>query len=82
MQILNDLATGMTTDLAESLRLQSTSLNSLHATSASQLSASSLETIHYMAPSMTDATLDANSSASCEAHVDKGLLTLIFPDHI
>ena len=44
------------------------------------VAASSLDTIHYLAPDMTGPVVDANASANCEAHVDKGLLTLIFPD--
>ena len=80
MQVFDEVATGVITDLAETLQLQSTVFTSLHTTTATHLGASCLETIHYMAPSMTDASLDANASASCEAHVDKGLLTLIFPD--
>ena len=43
--------------------------------------ASFLETIHYYAPAKT-ATTDAQSSASanCDAHVDRGLLTIIYSD--
>ena len=44
------------------------------------VAASTLDTIHYPAPNMTGPLVDANASANCEAHVDKGLLTLIFPD--
>ncbi len=43
-----------------------------------QPSASSLEAIHYMLPD-TDAA-DIAAPAACEAHVDKGLLTLICSD--
>lgn len=86
VQTLDDLATGLGTDIAEMLNLQPGILNSLHATAARQqagaAAASSLETIHYMTPSMTRAALDARTSASCEVHVDKGLLTLIFSDTV
>ena len=44
------------------------------------VAATSLDTIHYLAPNMTAPVVDANASANCEAHVDKGLLTFIFPD--
>ena len=43
-----------------------------------QPSASSLEAIHYMLPDTHAA--DVAAPAACEAHVDKGLLTLISSD--
>ena len=83
---MHDLATGLITDLAQILGLAPNLLNSLHAAIPTQHSgtpaASSLETIHHMAPSTTSAAVNTNESGSCEAHVDKGLLTLIFPDMV
>ena len=76
------LATGLLTHLAEGLGLPLDTFNFLLNTTAPQhseaVAASGLETIHYLAPSAPAA--DESASASCDAHIDKGLLTLIFPD--
>ena len=47
---------------------------------AAVTASSCLDTIHYMAPSIAGPAADADASANCGPHVDKGLLTLIFPD--
>ncbi len=67
--------------LAVALRLPNDAFNQICGSAAlddSQPSASSLEAIHYMLPD-TDAA-DNAASAACEAHVDRGLLTLISSD--
>ena len=45
---------------------------------SSKQSASSLEAIHYMLPE--DAAEHASSLEACEAHEDKGLLTVVYAD--
>ena len=68
--------------LAQSLKLEPHTFVSLTGTTTTQdsdaIPASGLETIHYLAPSIPAA--GGSSSASCEAYIDKGLLTFFFPD--
>ena len=67
--------------LAVALRLPNDAFNQICGSAAldnKQPSASSLEAIHYMLPD-TDAA-DMAVPAACEAHVDKGLLTLVSSD--
>ena len=44
------------------------------------VAASTLHTVQYLAPNLGGRLGDANASANCGAHVDKGILSLIFPD--
>ncbi len=75
------IAKDVTSHLAVALRLPNDAFNQICGSAAlddHQPSASSLEAIHYMLPD-TDAA-DIAAPAACEAHVDKGLLTLISSD--
>ena len=81
MQAFDDIAREQLEGLAKSLQLppaaflpilDSTALNSR------RQSASSLEAIHYMLPEA--AAADGGAPEACEAHEDKGLLTLIYAD--
>lgn len=82
VQRLEDIARLLLAQLARHLKLPLYFFEPLLSTpdqkQDSNESASVLDTIHYMPPS-TDA-VNPNLFANCESHVDKGLLTVIFPD--
>ncbi len=69
--------------MAESLSLPLTAFEPILDTAhvkKGQPSASSLEAIHYMLPRDAAANPPTTTSAGCDAHVDKGLLTLVYSD--
>lgn len=81
VQAMDLIAKGVMSHLAVALRLPNDAFNQIYesaAPNANQPSASSLEAIHYMLPDTHAA--DNAAPAACEAHVDKGLLTLICSD--
>lgn len=79
----DDIAKDVLAQLAKSLQLPLGVFEPLMGpaipTGNGALAASILDIIHYNMP-QANSTLNADSSASCEAHVDKGLLTVVFPD--
>ena len=81
VQSLDDIAREQMQGLETSLQLPagafSSRLDSKPVDSSKQ-SASSLEALHYMLPEGAAAHLDALEA--CEAHEDKGLLTVIYAD--
>lgn len=82
MRRLDDIARGLLAQLARDLKLSHEFFDPLLSTAGQNQhdteSASILDTIHYMPPS-TD-RVNPNLSSDCESHVDKGLLTVIYPD--
>ena len=81
MQATDLIAKDVMSHLAVALRLPKDAFNQICGSAApddNQPSASNLEAIHYMLPHTHAADLAA--PAACEAHVDKGLLTLICSD--
>jgi len=81
VQATDLIAKDVMSHLAVALRLPKDAFNQICGSAApddNQPSASSLEAIHYMLPDTHAADLAA--PAACEAHVDKGLLTLICSD--
>ena len=85
IQTFDGLARDVLAQLAQQLKLPPDAFISLldmpHSVNHGLMAASSsLDTIYYMAPSIRGPAADADASANCGAHVDKGLLTLIFPD--
>ncbi|KAL3158725.1 hypothetical protein ABBQ32_011459 [Trebouxia sp. C0010 RCD-2024] len=80
VQALDDIARGVLEGLAKALQLPADAFLPVldqTAVDTSKQSASSLEAIHYMLPERADEKLGA---PACEAHEDKGLLTLIYSD--
>ena len=81
--ILDDLARTTLRALEDGLHQPSDTLTRLLATAipkVGDVAASTLHTVQYLTPSLGSAPLDANASANCGAHIDKGILSLIFPD--
>lgn len=80
VQAFDDIARGVLEGLAKSLQLPADAFLPIldpTAVDNKKPSASSLEAIHYMLPE--DAITNSGAPA-CEAHEDKGLLTLIYSD--
>ena len=81
VQSFDDIARETLEGIANTLQLPEAAflpiLDSLALDSRKQ-SASSLEAIHYMLPD--GAAADVGGPEACEAHEDKGLLTLIYAD--
>lgn len=78
MQALDDIARGLLEGLAKSLQLPAAAfwpiLDSL-AVDSSRRSASSLEASYYMVPET-----ELGAPGACQAHDEKGLLTLMYSD--
>lgn len=81
----DDIARDMLAQLAESLQLPFGIFNPLLGPASSNgdgaLTASLLDTINYMSPEANSIS-NTDTSASCEAHIDRGLLTILFPDTV
>ncbi|KAL3135555.1 hypothetical protein ABBQ38_006033 [Trebouxia sp. C0009 RCD-2024] len=80
VQAFDDIARGILESLAKSLQLPADAFQPIldqTAVDSGKQSASSLEAIHYMMPEGVATSLGA---PACEAHEDKGLLTLIYSD--
>ena len=80
--LLDQFAKLVLSQLATAMSLSPGTFESILDTSGVQQSgsvaASVLETINYKPPHPSGPVAD--QSGNCEAHVDKGLLTLVFPD--
>lgn len=78
---MDDIARGLLEGLAGALQLPAATflpLLDLTAVDSSKRSASSLEAIHYMLPQ--NANTGSGATEACEAHEDKGLLTVVYAD--
>ena len=78
VQVMDSTAKDVLSYLAVALGLPNITFDRICGSAVRQPSASSLEAIHYMLPDTHAA--DIAAPAACEAHVDKGLLTLISSD--
>ena len=77
VQAFDDIAREQLEGIAKSLQLPAATFLPIldpTAVDSSRQSASSLEVVHYMLPA------DLGAPEACEAHEDKGLLTLIYAD--
>lgn len=83
VQQLDDIARQVLAQMADGLNLPWKAFESLLGTAVPRgdgaVSASILDTIQYTAPTLSRVH-GADRAANCEAHVDKGVLTLILPD--
>ena len=78
VQVLDSIAKDVLSYLAVALGLPNVTFDRICGSAVRPPSASSLEAVHYMLPDTHAA--DNAAPAACEAHVDKGLLTLIRSD--
>ena len=81
MQAFDDIARDQLEGIAKSLQLPTAAFLPIldsKALNCKKQSSSSLEAIHYLLPE--GAAADVGAPEACEAHEDKGMLTLIYAD--